>query len=96
MRAEEHGAGDAGSWKRTPSHAHRPRNSGGTFVSIVRVGLAETKKFAEGYEVIFGKQAAESEETAEKAPAKDKAKTAAGAKAQKKAPAAKKAPCKKK
>ena len=24
-------------------------------VSIVRVGLAETKKFAEGYEAIFGK-----------------------------------------
>jgi hypothetical protein len=24
------------------------------FVSIVRVGLAETKKFAEGYEAIFG------------------------------------------
>jgi hypothetical protein len=25
-------------------------------VSIVRVGLAETKKFAEGYEAIFGKR----------------------------------------
>jgi hypothetical protein len=25
-------------------------------VSIVRVGLAETKKFAEGYEAIFGKK----------------------------------------
>jgi hypothetical protein len=24
-------------------------------VSIIRVGLAETKKFAEGYEAIFGK-----------------------------------------
>ena len=24
-------------------------------MSIVRVGLAETKKFAEGYEAIFGK-----------------------------------------
>jgi len=25
-------------------------------MSIVRVGLAETKKFADGYEVIFGKK----------------------------------------
>jgi hypothetical protein len=25
-------------------------------VSIIRVGLAETKKFAEGYEAIFGKK----------------------------------------
>jgi hypothetical protein len=29
---------------------------GGTFVSIVRVGLAETKKFAEGYDAIFSKK----------------------------------------
>ena len=29
---------------------------GGTFVSIVRVGLSETKKFAEGYDAIFGKK----------------------------------------
>ena len=28
-------------------------------VSIVRVGLAETKKFAEGYDAIFGKKPAE-------------------------------------
>jgi hypothetical protein len=27
-----------------------------TAVSIVRIGLAETKKFAEGYEAIFGKK----------------------------------------
>jgi hypothetical protein len=27
-------------------------------VSIVRVGLAETKKFAEGYEAIFGSKTA--------------------------------------
>jgi hypothetical protein len=27
---------------------------GGTLVSIVRVGLSETKKFAEGYDAIFG------------------------------------------
>ena len=26
------------------------------FVSIVRIGLAETKKFAEGYDAIFGKK----------------------------------------
>jgi hypothetical protein len=29
---------------------------GGLVVSIVRVGLAETKNFAEGYEAIFGKK----------------------------------------
>jgi hypothetical protein len=35
----------------------RPRTfEGGTFVSIVRVGLAETKHFAEGYDAIFGKK----------------------------------------
>ena len=28
----------------------------GIYVSIVRVGLAETKNFAEGYETIFGKE----------------------------------------
>src|SRR5438445_10550400 len=28
---------------------------GGLLVSIVRIGLAETKKFAEGYQAIFGK-----------------------------------------
>jgi len=35
-------------------------------VSIVRVGLAETKNFAEGYEAIFGKKndAKKEEETA--------------------------------
>jgi hypothetical protein len=27
---------------------------GGVFVSIVRIGLAETKNFAEGYDAIFG------------------------------------------
>jgi hypothetical protein len=31
-------------------------NDGGVFVSIVRVGLAETKNFAEGYDAIFGKK----------------------------------------
>ena len=29
---------------------------GGVYVSIVRVGLAETKNFADGYEAIFGKK----------------------------------------
>jgi hypothetical protein len=29
---------------------------GGMFVSIIRVGLSETKHFAEGYEAIFGKK----------------------------------------
>jgi hypothetical protein len=28
-------------------------------MSIVRIGLAETKKFAEGYEAIFGKKTVE-------------------------------------
>jgi hypothetical protein len=28
--------------------------NGGVFVSIVRIGLAETKNFAEGYDAIFG------------------------------------------
>jgi hypothetical protein len=32
---------------------------GGEFVSIVRVGLSETKNFAEGYDAIFGKKDAE-------------------------------------
>jgi hypothetical protein len=39
---------------------------GGKPVSIVRVGLGETKNFAEGYEAIFGKKTDEKkkEETA--------------------------------
>jgi hypothetical protein len=51
----------------------------GFFVSIVRIGLAETKNFAEGYEAIFGKKkATESKQTktvAKDAPAKKKKKT---------------------
>ncbi len=39
---------------------------GGTFVSIVRVGLSETKKFAEGYDAIFGKKKGAEEKKAEK------------------------------
>jgi hypothetical protein len=55
-------------------------------VSIVRVGLAETQKFSEGYEAIFGKKTAEGQAAA------TAAKKAGGAK---KAPAKKKTPAKK-
>jgi hypothetical protein len=48
---------------------------GGEKVSIVRVGLAETKKFAEGYDAIFGKKKAKT--AAEAEPAKAEAKKAA-------------------
>jgi hypothetical protein len=34
-------------------------------MSIIRVGLAETKKFAEGYEAIFGKKEDQQEQKAE-------------------------------
>jgi hypothetical protein len=44
-------------------------------VSIIRVGLAETKKFSEGYEAIFGKKKeAEPSTKSKKASAKKKAK----------------------
>jgi hypothetical protein len=33
----------------------------GALVSIIRVGLAETKKFAEGYDAIFSKKKSKSE-----------------------------------
>jgi hypothetical protein len=56
-------------WLRTP----------GGLMSIVRIGLAETKKFAEGYEAIFGKKSAE--ETKE--PETAKRKTAAKKKSKK-------------
>lgn len=39
-------------------------------VSIVRVGLAETKNFGEGFEAIFGKKKAAPEKKAKKASAK--------------------------
>jgi hypothetical protein len=55
----------------------------GAFVSIVRVGLAETKGFGEGHDAIFGKKkAAKKESGAKKAPAR-KAKPAAKASAAK-------------
>jgi hypothetical protein len=44
------------------------------FVSIVRIGLAETKNFAEGYEAIFGKKKT-SEAKKTKAVVKKKKKT---------------------
>ena len=43
-------------------------------MSIVRIGLAETKNFSEGYDAIFGKkQAAAKPKAAAKKPAKAKA-----------------------
>jgi hypothetical protein len=62
----------------------------GDYVSIVRVGLAETKNFGEGYDAIFGKK--------KSAPAKaaKPAKKSAGAKTAKAAGAKKKKPAKKK
>jgi hypothetical protein len=50
---------------RTP---RSPPLDGGTFVSIVRVGLSETKKFGDGYDAIFGKKKADRARQ-EKAPA---------------------------
>ena len=47
-------------------------------MSIVRVGLAETKQFAEGYDTIFGKKKAPAErpvEEASKTPKKKKKKS---------------------
>jgi hypothetical protein len=49
-----------------------------SYVSIVRVGLAETKKFAEGYEAIFGKK-----QTAETKRPKDAVKNSAAKKKKK-------------
>jgi hypothetical protein len=49
--------------------------AGGDFVSIIRVGLAETRNFAEGWDAIFGDK--------KKAPAK-KTKTAKASAARKK------------
>jgi len=51
-------------------------------VSIVRIGLAETKKFSEGYDAIFGKRPSSAKpKKAAKKPAGGKAK--AGAKKKK-------------
>jgi hypothetical protein len=43
-------------------------------VSIVRVGLAETKNFAEGYEAIFGKKTPAKKTSGKSSTAKRKAK----------------------
>jgi hypothetical protein len=48
-------------------------------VSIVRVGLAETKKFAEGYEAIFGKKKKEQAQKTEDANRDTEPKAEAGA-----------------
>jgi hypothetical protein len=47
-------------------------------VSIVRIGLAETKKFSEGYDAIFGKK--KTAQAAQPKRAKTKAKKAAAPK----------------
>lgn len=52
---------------------------GGKTVSIIRVGLAETKKFAEGYDAIFRKGKKDDKATEE-----PKAKVKPAAKAKKK------------
>src|SRR4051794_35023564 len=57
---------------------------GGTFVSIIRVGLAETKHFAEGYEAIFGKKKDKKEEKDEKEESGAKSETGQKKKAAKK------------
>jgi hypothetical protein len=49
----------------------RVQNSEVDTVSIVRIGLAETKKFAEGYEAIFGKKKEEKQEKEEKPKTKE-------------------------
>ena len=47
---------------------------GGVFVSIVRVGLSETKNFAEGYDAIFGKKSSGKAKKAEASAQSGKAK----------------------
>jgi hypothetical protein len=42
-------------------------------VSIVRVGLAETKNFSEGYEAIFGKKQKTQQDTGQRAATNKKA-----------------------
>ncbi len=70
-------------------HRPRPRNLlWRSIVSIVRVGLAETKKFADGYDAIFGKKKAAQEKDTEAAAAENKStekKSAAKKSAKKKA-----------
>lgn len=56
-------------------------SEGGSYVSIIRVGLAQTKKFADGYDAIFGKKKAE---PAKKAKVSIKSNTIKKSKAKKK------------
>jgi hypothetical protein len=58
-------------------------------VSIVRIGLAETKNFGEGYDAIFGKKKAAAQ-TATKPAKKPAGKPAKTSPAKKKKPAKKK------
>ena len=55
-------------------------------MSIIRVGLAETKRFSEGYDAIFGKKSkkADGPETADKPDGKAKASAAKKKKGKKK------------
>lgn len=67
-----------------PFHPCRPCNpwfdpGEGVNVSIVRIGLAETKKFAEGYDAIFGKRQPASAAKPKKKPAKKPARAKAKA-----------------
>jgi hypothetical protein len=55
-------AAGAASWAAPPGRFAEGDNT----VSIVRVGLAETKKFSEGYEAIFGKKSSEDSGPAKK------------------------------
>ena len=53
-------------------------------MSIVRVGLAETKNFAEGYDAIFGKKSSAAKKPAKTKPAKKPAKAKKKSSAKKK------------
>jgi hypothetical protein len=53
-------------------------------MSIVRVGLAETKNFSEGYDLIFGKKKEDKQEQAEKTEQSSAAKQAEQTEQQKK------------
>jgi hypothetical protein len=61
-------------------------STGGIDVSIVRIGLAETKGFADGYDAIFGgkKKATAATEAEQPAPQPASAKKKTGKKAKKK------------
>jgi hypothetical protein len=73
------------------------KREGDCFVSIVRVGLAENKDFAENYAAIFGgKKAAQSKPAESKPAARSSAKKATARKASARKSPAKKSPAKKK